>query len=50
MGDRIFAEYEIINVQKDGGKGSHGGWNKIKGVKVGNYVYSQVSKTSLRPN
>ncbi|XP_059080362.1 glutamate [NMDA] receptor subunit 1-like isoform X1 [Tigriopus californicus] len=37
MGDRLFAEYKVINVQADHRN------NFPKGVKVGNYKYSEMS-------
>ena len=36
MGDRIYAEYQVINVQDDPRN------NFVKGVIVGNYQYSKV--------
>ena len=40
MGDRIYAEYQIFNVQNDPRN------NFARGVVVGNYKYSKVRKRS----
>ena len=37
MGDRLFAEYKIINIQREGG-----GEGEAKHVIVGNYSYTNV--------
>ena len=38
MGDRLFAEYKIINIQREGG-GQEG---EVEHVIVGNYSYTNV--------
>ena len=42
MGDRIFAEYEIVNVQTDARN------NFARGVTVGSYKYSRVGRNTYR--
>ena len=38
MGDRLFAEYKIINIQREGG----GPEGEVEHVIVGNYSYTNV--------
>ena len=39
MGDRLFAEYKIINIQREGGGQAEG---EVEHVIVGNYSYTNV--------